>query len=451
MNVDAYPGSGAKDVSLATGRSNVTVGQEHRDATSISSLGLVTLAYLSRVPYVIPELPVEIATAPAVPSVMQPHTLAACFESLGDGCEFGLLQRFAGLEVLGLFRFAAIPFEHLLDLLGQRLTPLMQPDRITVFRPDDGREWWGRVADFGIEYHAGRWWTSDAVEAGSEAAALAGERIRVPFLARKLLEELETPYKIFVRRDLGRSVSEMKALSEALGSFGNHSLLWIDLAPTPDLVGTLQPLGTGLVRGYVGGFFANAAPTVAGTAVWLRLLQSALVMLRPDRAVELLSVKPLTVTRSVPCRVEESMDAQSLPGVPGPFGTDLVVRHTILADIRMPARAALSAKLEGLAPAPFYVASCYVWIPHAYQGTVELSVACAEALWAWKADMDHREVWQRVAVSLHGNGTAGTTLELCLAATGRRGDAFYATLWRIEPGVAPADLRPDRVPTPAPA
>jgi len=223
---------------------------------------------------------------------------------------------------------------------------------------------------------------------------------------------------------------------------------WIDLAPTPDLAGALQPLGPELVRGYVGGFSANAAPTVAATALWLRLLQSALVILRPDRAAELLSVKPLSVTRCVPCCVQAGIDAQSLPDVPGPFNTGRVIKLTILADLT---QAAMSAKLEALPPASFYVASCYVWIPHAYQGTVELSVPGAAALWAWKADMNHRSVWQRIAVSLHGNPTAGTTFELCLTATGHRGDAFYATLWRVEPGVAPADLRPDRVATPAPA
>jgi len=34
------------------------------------------------------------------------------FESLGDNCEFGMVQRYAGAEPLSLFRFIVLPIDN---------------------------------------------------------------------------------------------------------------------------------------------------------------------------------------------------------------------------------------------------------------------------------------------------------------------------------------------------
>src|SRR5216683_6255225 len=49
------------------------------------------------------------------------------FASLGDNCEFGLVQRRCGAEPLGLFRFATIGPESLVQLLEAGLDDLLDP------------------------------------------------------------------------------------------------------------------------------------------------------------------------------------------------------------------------------------------------------------------------------------------------------------------------------------
>ena len=374
-------------------------------------------------------------------SLLAPHRLAGCFESLGDGCEFGLLQRFCGLEVLGLLRFASLPLEHLLTLLDTRFGPLLSPECVSVFLPEGDREWWGRVAGFGIASHAGRWWTGDTSEADSEAAALAGERRRIPFLTRKLLEDLDTPHKIFVRRDLGRTVEDMAALARGLRSFGDHALLWIDIAPTPDRVGDVEKLGDGFARGFLGGFSNNAAPSVANTAVWLRLLETAMILLRPKLAIGLMSGETAAHRIIVPYETDDATDIILTSEVSAPFGDDLAMQHRFVFGSVHESRPMLSASVAELRPSPFHVVSCYIWLPDSYQGSVHIAVA-GETVWTWKADTDRRQCWQRIATSFHGAKTPGT-VQICLTATGQQNDCFYSAHWRVEPGVAPSDGLPD--------
>jgi hypothetical protein len=118
------------------------------------------------------------------------------------------------------------------------------------------------------------------IAGGSPAGpAVAGERRRVPFLTRKLPQDLASPHKIFARRDLGRRTGGIAALARALRAFEDHRLLWIELTGDPERAGTVERPDEGLSRGLVGTFPEHAAPRVSETAVWLRLLQSALVLL----------------------------------------------------------------------------------------------------------------------------------------------------------------------------
>src|ERR1041384_3955367 len=63
------------------------------------------------------------------------------FESIGENCEFGLVQRRCGAEPLGLFRFASAPLPKLLAGLGARFEGLSHPDNLDVQLSQNGREY----------------------------------------------------------------------------------------------------------------------------------------------------------------------------------------------------------------------------------------------------------------------------------------------------------------------
>src|SRR5260370_7223758 len=54
------------------------------------------------------------------------------FASLGDNCEFGLVQRRCGAEPLGLFRFATIDVKDLARALEARLPAIPDPHCIQI-------------------------------------------------------------------------------------------------------------------------------------------------------------------------------------------------------------------------------------------------------------------------------------------------------------------------------
>ena len=109
------------------------------------------------------------------------------FESLGESCEFGLVQRRCEAEPLGLFRFASAPLPKLLAALGADFAGFGNPDALDVELSGNGREYMVSDRRFGLLYHA---W----VRAGEMTPEEVRQREirRLPLLVRKLREELST-------------------------------------------------------------------------------------------------------------------------------------------------------------------------------------------------------------------------------------------------------------------
>ena len=72
---------------------------------------------------------------------MPTRDLMLRFESLGQNCEFGLVQRRCGSEPLGLLRFASTPLPHLLAAFEGGFEGLGGPDAIEIIpSPNEGRD-----------------------------------------------------------------------------------------------------------------------------------------------------------------------------------------------------------------------------------------------------------------------------------------------------------------------
>jgi hypothetical protein len=171
------------------------------------------------------------------------------FESLGDNCEFGLVQRHAGVEPLGLLRFAGMPLGRLVTALRSKFAGLGTTDTVTVFPAGDQgrRELMVHETSLDTKYHT---WI---LEGDIEPEKLRErEAVRLRFLRRKMLEDLAAGEKIWVWRQFGMTDrAQLQPLLTALRGLGPNILFWVVAADDDHPAGTVERLEPDLIKGYV--------------------------------------------------------------------------------------------------------------------------------------------------------------------------------------------------------
>lgn len=179
------------------------------------------------------------------PNRLGDRDLALQFESLGDNCELGLVQRRMGAEPLGLFRFAGAPLRHLLHAMEARFAGMAEPEHVRL-QPEHG-EYMIRLTKYDFIYHA------DVKIGAAEPEALHRQHTKsVRFLVGKLLGDLENPSKIMVfRQNEPLSATELVDLRAALSRFGPSTLLWVAEACPGHPPGSVDAIDRSLMVGYV--------------------------------------------------------------------------------------------------------------------------------------------------------------------------------------------------------
>jgi hypothetical protein len=199
------------------------------------------------------------------------HDLMLKFESLGQNCEFGLVQRQCKAEPLGLLRFSSTPLPKLLAALEAGFAGMGLPETLQVEVSSNGREFMINDTRFGFLYHA-------FVEAGAMSVEdlHAREVRRVPFLIRKLLEDLEAGEKIFVFKGMGAmEEEEVFPLAVAIRRYGPNTLLFINLADATHKPGTVEVRAPGFLVGYVDRFAPTENAADFQLAQWVRICREA--------------------------------------------------------------------------------------------------------------------------------------------------------------------------------
>lgn len=203
------------------------------------------LALLAAEPEAVPAPPVAGNASASLEKLM------LRFESLGDNCEFGLVQRKASAEPLGLLRFngmrlrekerlakLVLGLERRFEGLGEFGTCIVVPTEIELFVSDTIYDFWfhtgARAADVDLEAEAQR------------------QRARLKFLRRKLFEDLESGDKILVWKSLGTTTREqLQPLLDILRRLGPNTLLWVNEADADHPAGTVEELEPDLLKGYI--------------------------------------------------------------------------------------------------------------------------------------------------------------------------------------------------------
>jgi hypothetical protein len=193
------------------------------------------------------------------------------FESLGQNCEFGLVQRQCQAEPLGLLRFSSTPLPQLLDALESRFEGMGTAATTTVSVSPNGREYMVQDSRFGFVYHA---WVNTGEMAVEDV--MRREVRRVPFLVRKLLEDLEGGEKIFVFKGMGAvPAEEVFPLAMAIRRYGPNTLLFVTLADAEHRGGTVEARSPGFMIGYLDRFAPGDNAHDFLLSQWVKLCRDA--------------------------------------------------------------------------------------------------------------------------------------------------------------------------------
>jgi hypothetical protein len=217
------------------------------------------------------EAAVRFCTALSVPDLM--HN----FESLGHNCEFGLMQRAAGAEPLGLLRFAGISMQHLLTGIDQAFEGIDDPAQLGVFteRARRGEEFIVHSRRYRINIHS----TQNAGETTPEAV-LAKFAPHLAYLRRQFQDVLETGSRIFVLQRPGtRTQSQVLPLLTMLRSQGPNILLYVT-ADRSVPTGTVVQERADLFHGYIDKFAELDRGDEPNLAAWISICANTYRMWR---------------------------------------------------------------------------------------------------------------------------------------------------------------------------
>ncbi len=195
------------------------------------------------------------------------------FESLGDNCEFGLVQRRCGAEPLGLLRFSNITLDQLLRALDAGFDGLGEPENMEFWLEDGTKpEYVLRDRSFGLVFHTFLH-PGDVVEAD----LIAQQATRLKFLRRKLLEDLTNGDKIFViKRNDPLTQAEVLPVLTSLRRHAPQARLLYVVPATPDRPpGTVIETADGLLCGHIDQFAPPDRVPELSLEPWLEVCVNA--------------------------------------------------------------------------------------------------------------------------------------------------------------------------------
>jgi hypothetical protein len=261
----------------------------------------------------------ELRAAVLAETGIKPAELMRGFESLGDNCAFGLAQRKAGAEILGLLRFANTKLRALLTGLADSFKAATVAGDIDLTLHSEGnpREYMLGIKRYGIRWH------TLVHENEAEAETVDREqKIKLGFLRRKFMEGLRSGRKIYslVRSEPRKvavvmpgfaaprvgtghrglipmwdpplsyevpppplSVAEAQTVLLELNRAGPNTLLYFVPCTRGRASGTVELLAPGLMRGYMSSFVITPTGEDPNDLDWVRVAANAWLLNRDAR------------------------------------------------------------------------------------------------------------------------------------------------------------------------
>ena len=361
--------------------------------------------------------------------------LLQLFESLGDNCDFGVVQRAAGVEPPGLFRFAACSAADVSALLRARFKPLGEPDDLWLDELGPEREYCVKSHRFSFEAHTDRY-------AGREDPALVrtAQIVKMRFLKGRLIRDLSRARRLFVFK--GKSdTGTVKEIVAGLRQYGPNCLLWVNVADTSHSPGSVIRISDGLLLGFVDRFGTYDGDPSIPVEDWIAVCVNAYRLWRdadPPRA-------PLQNL------ISEAAAAQSCQWLADPSAVTRPVEEPaqsggVLLEHRLQAAAQRSVCHVRLPieSGGSFVFSAWIRISDGFRGAlVGAQIHGAPTIASWGADLKSRARWQRIWVTANLPVEA-QAISCGIVADGAADDVFHSACWCLERGSRPLGYGFDR-------
>jgi hypothetical protein len=195
------------------------------------------------------------------------------FESLGDNCEFGFVQRANGFEDGGLLRWSISPLDKLILCLDTNFKDFYLFDNLEPSAPDMVRDT-GTGLMFHTQMHSidGRFVLSE----DARREIYAKEKSKMDHLLDKFQRRIQQPEIICVyKRNSGTTDDEAQRLQRSLNKFGQSTLLLVNSTTNKERWSTVYRSPLGFLVGLLDEFAPYFAADQVSVRVWNALLKNA--------------------------------------------------------------------------------------------------------------------------------------------------------------------------------
>lgn len=213
---------------------------------------------------------------PSLPVLPDPHTLSvseivSAFESLGDNCEMGLVQRKCKHDPMSLLRFASIQIHNLVQAIDDRFSLLRNPAEIHLSRDKKTDQFILSVPSYGMQQPT-------FIPYGKMDPDLIYK-----IQCRKLetfgeiqLSSLQRADRVFCfKRNDRLELEEVLPLLAAMKRVGPNTLLCIVPSDSSHPSGTVEAVEPGLLRGYINEFAEHANVDEVQSQAWVDIFTAA--------------------------------------------------------------------------------------------------------------------------------------------------------------------------------
>ena len=205
------------------------------------------------------------------------HDLFMQFESMGDNCEFGLVQRRFNAEPLGLLRWSSITVDELVRALDEEFAGVGDEENTILIA---NGEYITRDRNYRMTMHT--FIREHEAEYDKLYVTLCK---RLKFLRRTFLENLETNEKIFTYKShTGMTLEQVDRIGAAVRRYGPNRVLCVTLADAENAPGTVRLRSPGVAVGYVKKFHTGDGPWVLDADNWRLVCERAHPLLTEDAA-----------------------------------------------------------------------------------------------------------------------------------------------------------------------